>query len=47
MFDHLSCSKTNGDYFLSAVITSLHETQPKSKLGAEKIAMNIVVVGQD
>ncbi|KAF0766620.1 Uncharacterized protein FWK35_00002184 [Aphis craccivora] len=25
---------------------SLHENQPQSKMGAEKVSMNIVVVGQ-
>jgi hypothetical protein len=33
--------------FLLAVFTSsLNQNQPKSKMGAEKVSMNIVVIGQ-
>ncbi|KAF0766618.1 Uncharacterized protein FWK35_00002189 [Aphis craccivora] len=38
---HFLCKSILCLYFIS-----FHENQPKSKMGAEKVSMNIVVVGQ-
>ncbi|KAE9537489.1 hypothetical protein AGLY_006512 [Aphis glycines] len=47
---HVRSSCPNDHKFLffafSLHFISLHENQPKSKMGAEKVSMNIVVVGQ-